>query len=185
MPKAVQIRRGNVIKFRDQLWRVTETQQTFTGKRSAYFQMRLRSLADGHVETERFNTDQNVEKAFLETRRMQYLYQDGNSYVFMEPNSGEQVHLGEALLEDVLPYLTYNAEVDVQFHEATPVAIEMPSSVVLEVTVTEPAVRGDTATGVTKPATVETGLVIRVPGHIKMGDKINVSTSTGEFQGRA
>ena len=184
MPRAGQIRRGNVIKFRDQLWRVTETQQTFTGKRSAYFQMRLRNLADGHVETERFNTDQNVAKAFLETRRMQYLYQDGNSYVFME-SSGDQVNLGEDMLEDALPYLTYNAEVDVQFHEGTAVAIEMPPSVVLEVTMTEPAVRGDTATGVTKPATVETGLVVRVPGHIKMGDRLQISTSTGEFQGRA
>ena len=185
MAKAVQIRRGNVIKHRDQLWRVTETQQTFTGKRSAYFQMRLRNLADGHVETERFNTDAAVEKAFLETRRMQYLYQDGDSYVFMEANSGDQVNLSNDMLEDALPYLCYNAEVDVQFHEGQAVSIEMPTSVVLEVTMTEPAVRGDTATGVTKPATLETGLVVRVPGHVKIGDRLHISTSTGEFQGRA
>jgi len=185
VPKAVQIKRGNVIKWRDALWRVTEVQQTFTGKRGAYYQMRLQHLEDGHVETERFAADQEVEKAFLEARQMEYLYPDVGSYVFMDPKTGEQIHVGEALLTDVLPYLAYNAEVSVQLHEGRPVAVELPTSVVLEVTETEPAVRGDTATAVTKPAEVETGLVVRVPGYIKNGDRIQVDTRTGEFLGRA
>ncbi len=185
MPRAVQIRRGNVVKLRDELWRVTEIQQTFTGKRGAYYQMKLQNLEDGHVEMERFSADQEVEKAFLETRKMEYLYPDVGGYVFMDPKTGQQVHLSEDLLEEALPYLAYNGEADVQLYEGRPVGIEMPPSVVLEVTDTQPAVRGDTATGVTKPAEVETGLKVKVPGHIKNGDKIQVDTRTGEFLGRA
>ncbi|MHC4481804.1 MAG: elongation factor P [Planctomycetota bacterium] len=185
MPRAGQIKRGNVIKWRGQLWRVTETQQTFTGKRGAYFQMKLQSLDDGHVETERFNTSQEVEKAFVESRRMQYLYQDGPNYVFMNPDTGEQILIGEGILRDALSYLAYNAEVEVQLHEGRPVSLDMPASVALEVTKTEPAARGDTATAVTKPAETETGLVVKVPGHVKTGDRIQVDTRTGAFLGRA
>lgn len=185
MPKAVHIKKGNVVVWREDLWRVTGTQQTFTGKRGAYHQIKLQSLSDGHVETQRFSSDDNIEKAFLETRRMQYLYQDGPSYVFMNPATGEQVHVGENVLEEALPYLAYNAVLEVQIHEGKAVAVDMAASVVLEVTQTDPAVRGDTATGVTKPATVETGLVVKVPGHVKTGDRIQVDTRSGEFMGRA
>lgn len=185
MPRATQIKRGNVIKWREQLWRVVAVQQTFTGKHGAYYQMKLQNLEDGHVETQRFGTSDDVERAFVEARRMQYLYQDGPSYVFMDPTTGEQVHIGEPLLKDALPYLAYNAEVEVQFHQQRAVALELPASVELEVTRTDPAVRGDTATSVTKPAEVETGLVVKVPGHIKTGDRIQVDTRTGEFLGRA
>lgn len=185
MPRAVQIKRGNVIKWRDALWKVMSVQQTFTGKRGAYFQMKLQNLSDGHVETERFSSDQDVERAFVESRRMEYLYQDGSSYVFMNPESGDQIHIPDDLLKDALPYLAYNAGVEVQFHAARPVSVELPASVVLEVTKTDPAVRGDTATTVTKPAEMETGLVVKVPGHIKTGDRIQVDTRTGQFLGRA
>jgi elongation factor P len=117
---------------------------------------------------------------------MQYLYEDGVSYVFMDPASGYQVHIGGELLEDIIPFMAYNAMVDVQFHEDKAILVELPPSVVLEVTHTDPAVKGDTATSVTKPATLETGHVInKVPGHIKTGDRIRVDTRTGEFLGRA
>lgn len=185
VPRAVQIKRGNVIKWRDQLWKVVDTQQTFIGKKGAYFQMKLQNMGDGHVETERFASDQELEKAFLETRRMEYLYQDGTNYVFMDPRTGDQMDINERVLSDALPYLAYNAEAEVQLHEGRPLSVELPASVVLEVTHTEPAVRGDTATTVTKPAQVQTGLTVRVPGHIKIGDRIQVDTRTGEFLGRA
>ncbi len=185
MVRAVQIKRGNVIRWREALWRVTDTQQTFTGKRGAYIQMKLQNLDDGHVETNRFSSSDEVDRAFLEKRRMEYLYQDGTAYVFMDPQSGEQLHVGEDLLADALPYLTYNAGAELALHEGQPVAIEMPSSVVLEVARTDPAVRGDTATTVTKPAELETGLTVKVPGHIKTGDRVQVDTRTGEFLGRA
>jgi elongation factor P len=185
VPHAVQIKKGNVITWRGQLWRVVDAQQTFTGKHGAYYQMKLQSLADGHVETERFRSDENLEKAFIETRKMQYLYQDSHGYVFMEPQTGDQVTLGEDVLEDLLPYLAFNAELSVQLHEGKAVAAEAPASVVLEVAKTEPAVRGDTATALTKPAELETGLVLKVPGYIKAGDRVQVDTRTGQFLGRA
>jgi elongation factor P len=104
----------------------------------------------------------------------------------MDPASGDQVHIGADLLEDVIPFMAYNADVDVQFHEGKAISVELPTSVVLEVTHTDPAVKGDTATSVTKPATLETGHVInKVPGHVKTGDRIRVDTRTGEFLGRA
>jgi elongation factor P len=183
--RAVKIRAGNVIRWRGENWRVLDTQQTFTGKHGAYFQMKLQSLSDGHVETNRFGSNENIDRAYVETKRMQYLYQDGVNYVFMDPKTGEQILLGEDMLKGVIPYMPYNADVEIQFVDEKPVAAELPASVVLEVTYTEPAVKGDTATSVTKPAEVETGVSVKVPGHVKIGDKISVDTRTGEFLGRA
>lgn len=185
MARAVRIKTGNVVRWRDELWKVLETQQTSVGKKGAYIQMKLQNLDDGHIETNRFASSDEVEKAFLESRRMEYLYEDGVGYVFMDPETGEQIHIGGDLLGDATRYLAYNTEVTVQFYEDRPINVELPPSVTLEVTGTEPAVRGDTATGVTKPAEVETGLVVKVPGHIKTGEKIQVDTRTGEFLGRA
>jgi elongation factor P len=185
MARAVQIKKGNVINWRDALWKVVDTQQTFIGKKGAYIQMKLQNVSDGHVETNRFSSSEEVDRAFLTVRRLEYLYADGVSYVFMDPSTGDQVHVGGDVLEGVLPYLAYNAVAEVQFHESTPIAVELPASVVLEVTKADPAVRGDTATSVTKPAELETGLVVKVPGHVKKGDKVRVDTRTGEFLGRA
>ncbi len=185
MVRATQIKNGNVIEWRDELWQVVDTQQTFIGKKGAYMQMKLRNLEDGHTETNRFASSDDVTKAYVETKRMEYLYEDGVGYVFMDPQTGEQMHLNEELLEDVLPYLTYNAQIEVKLHESRPIDVQLPSSVTLEVAKTDPAVRGDTATSVTKPAEMETGLVVKVPGHIKTGEKIQVDTRTGEFLGRA
>ncbi len=185
MVRATQVKKGNVIQWRGELWQVVDTQQTFIGKKGAYMQMKLRNLDDGHIETNRFASGDEVSKAYVQTRRMEYLYEDGVGYVFMDPETGEQMHIDRELLADALPYLTYNTQIEVQFHENRPIGIEMPPSVVLEVTRTEPAVRGDTATSVTKPAELETGLVVKVPGHIKTGEEIQVDTRTGEFLGRA
>ena len=183
--RAVEIRKGNVIEFRDALWLVLDTQVTYVGKRGAYTQVKMKNLQDRHIETQRFSTSDNVEKAFVESRQMVYLYRDADSYVFMDPGSGEQVPIGEELLEDVASYLAYNAETAIDFCKGRPVEVRLPASVALEVTRTDPAVRGDTATGVSKPATVETGLVVKVPGHIRQGEQIRVDTRTGEFLGRA
>ena len=185
MIRATGIKKGYVIRYEDQLWEVLDTQHTSFGKKGAYVQVKMKRLEDGHTETVRFSSDDEVEKAFLTTRRMQYLYDDPSGYVFMNPETGEQYILDEEQVEDVLPYLSYNSEVDVSFHEDRPIGIELPPKVTLEVTKTEPAVKGDTATGVTKPAELETGLTIKVPGHIKQGEKVTVDTRTGEFMGRA
>jgi len=183
--RATGIKKGYVIRYEDQLWKVLDTQHTSFGKKGAYVQVKMKRLEDGHTETVRFSSDDEVEKAFLSTRRMQYLYDDPSGYVFMDPETGDQHIMDEEMVADILPYLAYNAEVDVSFHEDTPIGIELPPKVELEVAKTEPAVKGDTATSVTKPAELETGLTIKVPGHIKEGEKVTVDTRSGEFMGRA
>jgi len=183
--RAVEIRKGHVIEFRGGLWLVLDTQVTYVGKRGAYVQVKMRNLQDQHIETQRFSSSETVEKAFVESRQMVYLYQDGRDYVFMDPSSGEQLAIGEEMLEGIASYLAYNCEVAVELCDGRPVRVQLPASVVLEVTRAEPAVRGDTATGVTKPVELETGLVIKVPGYIQQGEKVRVDTRTGEFLGRA
>jgi len=182
---AVKIKIGNVVEFGGALWKVLDTQQTFTGKHGAYMQLKMKRLSDGHTETRRFSSSDNLERAFLEARTMEYLYADGTHYVFMDPDTGDQITVDGDDLRHVIPYLSYNARVNATFHEGHPIEVQLPASVVLEVTHTEPAVRGDTATTVTKPAQLETGLQVRVPGHVKTGDKVKVDTRTGEFLGRA
>lgn len=183
--EAGSVRNGNVIEIDNDLWMVLDTQQTFVGKKGAYVQIKMKNLDNGHIETQRFSTSDKIEKAFVETRHMTYLYEDTAGHVFMNPETGEQVTISRDMLEDVLPYLAYNAEVEVEFYEDRAITVELPPSVELEVTSTEPAVRGNTATNVTKPAEVETGLTVKVPGHIKEGEVIEVDTRTGEFLGRA
>lgn len=185
MIRAGEIRRGNVIEFRDTLWLVLDTQVTYTGKRGAYTQVKMQSLEDQHIETQRFSTSDSVEKAFLESRTMTYLYEDGRNLVFMDPETGDQIEVAEGKVEDIAPYLAHNADVEIRFCRGEPVQVDIPPSVVLEVTKTDPAARGDTATAVTKPAQVETGLTVKVPGHIRQGEKIRVDTRTGGFLGRA
>jgi len=183
--RATEIKKGFVIEFKDALWEVLDTQPTRTGKGGGYVQVKMRHLEDGHVETHRLSSSETVEKAFLHTRRLQYLYNDGSDYVFMDAATGEQYAVGEDRIRDALPYLAYNVEAEINFHQGRAVSIELPPSVVLEVTQTEPAVRGDTVSAVTKPAQLETGLTVKVPAHIATGDRIRVDTRTGEFLGRA
>lgn len=185
MVEATKISKGQVIFHNDALWRVLESTPAHIGKKGRYMQIKMKRLDDGHIETNRFSSDDDIETAYIETRRLQYLYPDGQTYVFMDPQSGEQYHLGEDVVEDALPYMTYNTEVKVEFHEDRPLRVNLPPSVVLEVTQTEPAVKGNTATDVTKPATLETGKVVKVPGHIEKGAQVKVDTRTGEFQGKA
>lgn len=183
--RAGEIRKGNVLDHKDSLWLALDTQITYSGKRGAYVQVKLQNLMDQHIETVRFSTADNVKKEFLESRTMSYLYRSDTGYVFMEEATGEQIELPEDRVAEVAPYMGYNAEVEINFCKGQAVSIELPSSVVLEVTKTEPAIRGDTATSVTKPAEVETGLTVKVPGHIQQGEMIKVDTRTGQFLGRA
>jgi len=161
--RATEIKKGFVIEFKDALWEVLDTQPTRTGKGGGYVQVKMRHLEDGHVETHRLSSSETVEKAFLQTRRLQYLYNDGSDYVFMDPATGEQYTVEEDRIRDALPYLAYNVEVEINFYQGRAVSVELPPSVVLEVTQTEPAVRGDTVSSVTKPAQLETGLTVKVP----------------------
>jgi elongation factor P len=183
--RAGEIRKGNVIEHKGALWFVLDTKITYSGKRGAYVQVKMQNIADRHIQTVRFSTSDSVEKVFLESKTMTYLYQSGTGYVFMDEATGDQVEMEEAVAADIAPYLAYNAGVEINFCRGQVVEAQLPASVVLEVSKTDPAVRGDTATNVTKPAEMETGLVVKVPGHIQTGEKIRVDTRSGEFLGRA
>ncbi|HEX9700743.1 MAG TPA: elongation factor P [Acidobacteriota bacterium] len=179
--QAVQLRKGMIIDLDGQLLRVHDFQHVTPGKGQAVVQTRLRNLRSGAMIDRRFRSQESVERVQLEYRTMEYLYQEGDSYVFMDAETYEQVHLSADAIQDALPYLIPNLSLEVDFYEGAPVGIEMPGTVDLEVVDTEPALKGATASGSGKPATLETGLVVGVPQFVNVGDKVRVDTSTGDY----
>jgi len=179
--QAVQLRKGMIIDLDGQLLRVHDFQHVTPGKGQAVVQTRLRNLRSGAMIDRRFRSQESVERVQLEYRTMEYLYQEGDSYVFMDAETYEQVHLSADSIQDALPYLIPNLSLEVDFYEGAPVGIEMPGTVDLEVVDTEPALKGATASGSGKPATLETGLVVGVPQFVNVGDKVRVDTSTGDY----
>ncbi len=184
MIQAGDVKKGHIIEHNDSLWRVVDVQEAFVGKRGKYAQVKMKNLDDGHTETQRFATSDKLEKAYVETRKLTFLYEDTGGYVFMNPENGEQFHVDQDLLGEMRDFLTYNMELDIDFHANKAVGVQMPASVVLEVTKADPAVKGNTATSVTKPVELETGVTVKVPGHITKGEKIRVDTRSRDFLGR-
>ncbi len=183
--EASELRKGSVILHKGDLWAAVEVMHRTPGNLRGFVQAKLRNVKTGAHITERFSSKENVESAWLDTRPAQYLYDDASlGPVFMDNESYEQFSLPREVLADAMSYLLPNAEVEITFHETTPIGIRLPAKVELVVTETEPAAKGDTVNNVQKPATLETGLVIKVPAHISAGDKVRVSTVTGEFQER-
>ncbi len=182
--QAGEVRKGNVLEYKDALWNVTDVQEAFVGKRGKYAQIKMKNIEDGHIETQRFATSEKIEKAHLETRRLTYLYEDVGGYVFMNPDTGAQYIIDRALLGDQSDFLSYNMELDIDFYLDRAVGVQMPPSIVLEVTRAEPAVKGNTATSVSRPVELETGLTIKAPAHIGEGDRVRVDTRTRQFLGR-
>lgn len=172
------------MEYNDSLWTVIDVAEAFVGKRGKYAQIKMKNLEDGHIETQRFATSEKLEKAHVENMRLTYLYEDTGGYVFMEPDSGRQYHVDTDLVGDMKDFLSYNMELDIDFYRGKAVGVQMPPSVVLEVTKADPAVKGNTATSVTRPVELETGLTIKAPGHIKEGDRVKVDTRTRHFLGR-
>ena len=155
------------------------------GNWRAFVQVKLRNVKTGVHTAERFQSTANVEKAWLDKRKAEYLYDDPNSGpVFMDQETYEQFSLSKELLGDSMEYVKPNEVVEVTFYEGNPIGLELPANVELRIVETEPAVKGDTVSNVQKPATLETGLKIKVPAHIRVGDLVKVSTATGEFQER-
>lgn len=183
--KVNELKRGQVIEYDGQKWIIIGIEHVTPGNWRAIYHFKLKNLNTGSVITQRMNPNDDVPVLYIERRELEYLYKDGEHHVFMDTENYEQSMLDNDLLEDVLPYIPHNARVTVMFAEGKPVTVELPAAVELKITETEPAVRGDTATNVTKRATVETGLVIKVPSHIKEGEIVKVDTRTGEFIGRA
>ena len=179
--QAVQLRKGMIIEVDGELLRVHDFQHVTPGKGQAVVQTRLRNLRSSAMIDKRFRSQEAVERVQLESKEMEYLYQEGDTYVFMDSATYEQTYLSAAAIEEALPYLVANLLLKVDFYEGLPIGIELPTTVDLEVTDTEPGLKGATASASSKPATVETGLVVGVPQFVNIGDKVRVETSTGEY----
>jgi len=182
---ANDLRRGVVIKVNGDLYVVLDFQHTKPGKGGAFVKAKLRNLTKNAIIDKTFRSTEKVEDVFIEKRKMQYLYNDGDSAVFMDLETYEQEQVPNDFVEDQLKFLKEGEEVDVDFYDNQIISIELPTFVILEVTHTEPGVKGDTATAAYKPATVETGTQIQVPLFVNEGDKIKIDTRTGEYIERA
>jgi elongation factor P len=182
---AFEIRPGNLLEHNGKLWRVSKTQHVKPGKGGAFMQVEMKDIASGTKLNERFRSEDKVEKAHVEARSMQYLYQDGENLVFMDNETYEQLSIPLEELEDQIGYLLPNTDVTVTFHEERPIGLELPANVILAVIETEAAIKGQTASGSGKPAKMETGLTVTVPTFINVGDKLKINTGTGEYVERA
>lgn len=182
---AFDVRVGNLLEYQNKLFRVLKKNHVKPGKGGAFVQIEMKCISDGTKLNERFRSEDKMEKAFIEPRNMQYLYMDGSNYVFMDIESFEQIIMTKDDLEAQIPFLMPNAAVQINFHSSIPVAIELPSSVILEVTETESVVKGQTASGSGKPAILETGHRLTVPTFINIGEKVKVNTDNGEYIERA
>lgn len=185
MPSATDIRKGSVLVLDGDLYVCTDFHHGTPGNKRGNVQTKLKGLQSGTTINRKFSSTERVEFAYLDKRPCEYLYRDGDNFVFMDGKTFEQYHLGADQVSEQMGYIVENQTVQVTFYEATAVSIELPGSVELKVTHTEPGIKGDSVSNVFKPATLETGLEIKVPNHVSVGDVVKVNTQTGEFQGRA
>jgi elongation factor P len=178
------LKNGLVLNLDGQLWSIVEFQHVKPGKGGAFVRTKLKNVLSGKVVDKTFNAGTKVETANVDKRDMQYLYRDGSDFVFMDSSTFDQLHVPEATVGDAAHFLLENQEAIVAMHEGLALYIELPTSVVLEITYTEPGLQGDRSTGGTKPATLETGYEIAVPLFLEQGTKVKVDTRTGDYLGR-
>ncbi|MGI9226517.1 MAG: elongation factor P [Candidatus Nanopelagicaceae bacterium] len=179
------LKNGMTLNIDGSLWTVVEFQHVKPGKGPAFVRTKMKQVLTGKVVEKTFNAGVKVDVAVVEKRDMQYLYKDGADFVFMDTTTYDQMTIPEAVVGDAVNFLLENAEVNVAIHEGNPLYIELPASVELEITYTEPGIQGDRSSGGTKPATVQTGIDIQVPLFIKQGEKVLVDTRDGSYLGRA
>ena len=179
------LKNGLVLNLDGQLWSVVEFQHVKPGKGGAFVRTKLKNVLSGKVVEKTFNAGVKVETANVNKRAMQYLYQDGTDYVFMDTQSYDQVQVPVEIVGDAAHFMLENQEGVVALHEGVPLYIELPAAVELTITYTEPGLQGDRSTGGTKPATLETGYEISVPLFIVQGEKVRVDTRDGSYLGRA
>jgi elongation factor P len=180
-----ELKNGMVLNLDGQLWSVQWFQHHKPGKGGAVVRTKLKNVMSGKVVDKTFNADVKVDTANVDKRQMQYLYNDGESYVFMDSSTYDQIHLGNDVVGEASHFLLDNQDVIVSMHESTPLFIELPASVELTVEYTEPGLQGDRSSGGTKPARLETGYQIQVPLFITSGEKVKVDTRDGSYLGRA
>ncbi|MEW5977139.1 MAG: elongation factor P [Acidobacteriota bacterium] len=181
MVPATQLRRGMVIKKDGELFSVFSAQHKTPGNLRGFVQAKLRNLRSGAMIDHRYRSVDTVEKVSLDEQEMEYLYKDSSDYYFMNTETYEQIHLNESLLGDSVLYLTPNIRIKVEFYEGSPIGIELPPTVDMEVIETEPGLKSATASNVNKPAKMETGLVVQVPPFIDAGEKIRIDTNEGQY----
>ncbi len=180
-----QFKNGMHVELDGVVWRIVEFQHVKPGKGGAFVRTKLKNLESGAVVDRTFRAGEKMNRIYTETKNVQYLYDTGDEVVFMDEESYEQVHLPRPLVEDALEFLLPSARVQMMMVDGKPSGIQLPPSVELEVTDTEPGVRGDTVTNVTKPATLETGAVVQVPLFVNTGERIKVSTIERRYISRA
>lgn len=179
--QATSIRPGQKIEFDDDIWLVHSFQHRTPGKGQACMQLKVRSLTTGAGKDVRFNSNERVDLAELDERRMIYSYHDGHDYVFMDSETYEQVSFTDEDLGDTAQWLVEEMEIKVQYYKGKPIGVDIPTFIEQEITQTEPAVRGDTATNVTKTAVVQSGAEVQVPLFVNQGDHIKIDTRDGTY----
>ncbi|MCA0970117.1 elongation factor P [Halobacillus litoralis] len=176
---------GLTIEVEGDIWQVMDFQHVKPGKGAAFVRSKLRNLRNGNIQEKTFRGGEKVERAHIENRKMQYLYANGDMHAFMDMETYEQVEIPTAVIQEQLNYLKENMEVHIQSYQSETIGVELPKNVELEVTETEPGIKGDTASGGTKPATLETGLIVQVPFFINEGEVLLISTTDGKYVSRA
>ena len=184
MASTADIRNGVVLSIDGQLWSVVEFQHVKPGKGGAFVRTKLKNVLTGKVVDRTFNAGAKVEIESVDRRDFTYLYNDGDSFVFMDVDNYDQLSVGAATVGDAANFLLENQQVQIALNNENPLYVEMPASVVLEITYTEPGLQGDRSSAGTKPATVETGYEIQVPLFVEQGTKVKVDTRTGDYLGR-
>jgi elongation factor P len=183
--RATELRKGTVIEKDGDIFLITDYHHHTPGNLRAIIQMKTKSLTTGANGSIRASSSDNFEVAYLDRRKCQYLYREGTEdYIFMDEETYDQFPLPASLADDYMGFVKENTTVEVTFHDSKAIGLALPPQVVLEVTWAEMAVKGNTATNVKKDATVETGMKVKVPMHVKEGDKIKLNTDNGDFMGR-
>jgi len=185
MIASTQLRPGMVIKFNNELFSIFSVNHRTPGNLRGFVQAKMRNLRNGSMMEHRFSSEDRVERAVLDEREMEYLYDDGEYYYFMNTEDYEQMHLTKDILGDAIQYLIPQLKVAVEFYEGKAISVELPATVDMTVVETEPGIKGASVSNVTKAAKLETGLVVQVPPFIAEGEKIRVNTAEGTYQERA
>ncbi|MEV7630835.1 elongation factor P [Microbacterium sp. NPDC089318] len=184
MASTADIKNGVVIKIDGQLWSVVEFQHVKPGKGGAFVRTKLKNVVTGKSVDKTYNAGTKIEIENVDRRDFTYLYTDGDSFVFMDQEDFDQINVSSATVGDARNYMLENQQVQIALNNGNPLYIELPASVVLEVTYTEPGLQGDRSSAGTKPATLETGYEIQVPLFLETGTKVKVDTRTGDYLGR-
>lgn len=185
MISSTQLRPGMVVKFNNDLFSVFSVNHRTPGNLRGFVQAKMRNLRSGTMIEHRFSSEDRVERAILDEQEFEYMYDDGEYYYFMNIETFDQMHLTKDILGDAVNYLIPQLHVQIEFYEGKPMSVELPATVDMTVVETEPGLKGATVSNVTKPAKLETGLVVQVPPFIITGEKIKVNTAEGTYQERA